>query len=220
MTCQTIKCKLNTSSLPWFYSRKAANQRSGRCVFCFFCKKKKNGGKRCNTAAGVVCNCVPCWRKSPFAIRRSQAIPVLLWSGVWKDWQTCFDCLWVHLSSVTCPVNHIWGLQTAQQAPTGELMMFSPLWSHSSLSKLNNIPGCHYCLRYNKREKNLHLCCPAYLFGAVVCIFGVVRVTVNLKLVIINGWLWLLWFFNEFYCIPQNFKDQNIFSFSIYLFRY
>lgn len=32
------------------------------------------------------------------------------------------------------PVSH-----TAQQAPTGELMMFSPLWSHSSLSKLLTI---------------------------------------------------------------------------------
>lgn len=37
------------------------------------------------------------------------------------------------------PVNHTRGLQTSQQAPTGELMMLSPLWSHSSHSKLLTI---------------------------------------------------------------------------------
>lgn len=42
----------------------------------------------------------------------------------------------------------------AQQAPAGELMMFLPLWSHSSHSKLlTKIPGCQYCLQYNKRRK-------------------------------------------------------------------
>lgn len=99
-----VNLKKKTSSLPWFYSRKAANQRSGRCVFCFFCK---------NRWKKVQHSCW-CWtqveEKSPFAIHRSQAIPVLLWSGVWRDRQACF---WLsvgrflrpqdHLSSVICP---------------------------------------------------------------------------------------------------------------------
>ena len=61
------------------------------------------------------------------------------------------------------PMNHIRGLQTAQQAPTGELMMFSPLWSHSSLSKLLTIYLDVIIVCNIIKEENLHLCRPAYL---------------------------------------------------------
>ena len=65
------------------------------------------------------------------------------------------------------PVNHTRGLQTAQQAPTGELMMFSPLRSHSSLSKLLTIYLDVIIVCDIIKEENLHLCYPAYLFQAV-----------------------------------------------------
>lgn len=96
------------------------------------------------TVVGIVNKWALCWRKSPFLpFHRSQTIPVLLWSGVWRDWQTSCGCLWVVSSGppVLCnlPVNHIRGPQTAQQALTGEPVMFLPLRSHSSLSKLLTI---------------------------------------------------------------------------------
>lgn len=170
MTCQTVKCKLKTAS-PWFYQRKGVNQRSGRCVFCFFCK---TWWKSYNTAACVVCSCVPCGRKSPFAISRSQAIPVQHWSGDWRDWQTSFACLFLPGLKFACPflylsMNHIGGLQTAQQAPTGELVMFSPLWSHSSLRKLLTIYLDVIIVCNIIKEKNLHFCCLANSFFRVYC---------------------------------------------------
>lgn len=70
-----------------------------------------------------------------------------------------FDYLWVISSGppVLCnlPMNHITGLQTAQQAPTGELMMFfATMVSVFTQQTVNNIPGCHYCLQYNKIRKS------------------------------------------------------------------
>lgn len=73
--------------------------------------------------------------------------------------------------SVLCnlPMNHIRGLQTAQQAPTGELMMFSPLWSHSSLGKLLTIYLDVIIVCDIIKEKNLHLCRPAHFFCCWSC---------------------------------------------------
>lgn len=65
------------------------------------------------------------------------------------------------------PVNHIRGPQTAQQALTGEVMMFSPLRSHSSLSKLLTIYLDVIIVCDIIKAEKLHLCCPAYLFGTV-----------------------------------------------------
>lgn len=127
------------------------------------------GGRRCKTAAGVVGKCVPWWRKSPFAIRRSQAIPVLLWSGVWRDWQTSVVTVcWSFPRVCNLPVNHIWGPQTTQQAPPGELVMFSPLRSHSSLSKLLTIYLDVIIVCDIIKEENLHLCCPFLLEQLVI----------------------------------------------------
>lgn len=98
----------------------------------------------------------------PFAYSQVPSNPCALWSGLlWYGMVWCGVCVkWPTDRFLTVcvgrflrpqkknksppvfcnlPVNHIWGLQTAQQAPTGELMMFSPLWSHSSLSKLLTI---------------------------------------------------------------------------------
>lgn len=56
------------------------------------------------------------------------------------------------------PVNHTRGLQTSQQAPTGELMMLSPLWSHSSHSKLLTIYLDVIIVCDIIKEENLRLC--------------------------------------------------------------
>lgn len=45
-------------------------------------------------------------------------------------------------------------------------MMFSPLRSHSSLSKLLTIYLDVIIVCNIIKEENLHLSCPAYLFGA------------------------------------------------------
>lgn len=169
-----LKCNLKTSSFPWFYPRKVVNQRSGRCVFCFFCKNRWEKLQHGCWCCVQVCTLL---KKIPFCHSQVPSNPCAALVRCVKGptdrfWLSVGRFLWpqVHLSSVTCPWNHIRGPQTAQQAPTGELMMFfATMVSLFTQQTVNNIPGCHYCLRYNKRRKNLHLCCPVYLFGATSC---------------------------------------------------
>lgn len=94
--------------------------------------------------------------KSPFAIRRSKAIPVLVCEGT--DGQLFTVCGSFPSALCNLPVNYTRGLQTSQQAPTGELMMLSPLWSHSSHSKLLTIYLDVIIVCDIIKEENLHVC--------------------------------------------------------------
>lgn len=48
-------------------------------------------------------------------------------------------------------------------------MMFSPLWSHSSLSKLLTIYLDVIIVCDIIKEENLHLCCPVICLKMIIC---------------------------------------------------
>lgn len=138
MTCQTIKRQKRIPFLGWVQGRWLIKGQDDVCSVSFVRKSY-------NTAAGVVCKCGG-KNKIPFSPftgpKQSLCCSGLVCEGT--DGQVLTVCGLFPPAScphVLCnlPMNHIRGLHSTQQAPTGELMMFSPLWSHSSLSKLLTI---------------------------------------------------------------------------------
>ena len=160
---------VNEKLLPFlgFYSRKVFNQRSGRCVFCFFSKNRWEKLQHSCWCCMQVCALLKKNPLLPFTgPKQSLCCSGLVCEGTDRQVLTvCGSFPPASSPPVLCdlPVNHIRGLQTAQQAPTGELLMFSPLWSHSSLSKLLTIYLDVIIVCNIIKEENLHLCRPAYL---------------------------------------------------------